>query len=623
MSNMFENLKKGSHSIKHLSVNDITRLSDAFTSRVNEQLDQPHNTPITLMDYMDPNWVNLNSLVEAIKRDQIPKPFIDHLKFKDKYDLLEWIITKLFEKHHLEDLVVNTPPISKEIDFSNPAFWFPETRKMKRKIILHVGPTNSGKTYASLKQLENAKSGYYAGPLRLLAREVFEKFNSNGISCNLLTGEEVVPMVKLDGLPSLITSGTIEMIPLHKKMDLCIIDEIQMITDSFRGEAWTSALLGVQANEVHVCGEERAVDIVKYIAHLTGDELVINHYERLGKLEVEESPIRNDDLQPGDCIVTFSQRKILQLKVQIELQTKFKVAVIYGALPPEIRSEQAQGFNQGKYDILIASDAVGMGLNLAIKRIVFSTTKKFNGFEMEKLSKSSLRQIGGRAGRYSHDKNKLGGKITAFSLSDLRYIKSSMQGDLPSIKRGYIWPIQEVWINFISKYPKHKTMDTIFQDFSKVQVNSPYFCLTELEARTDIMQLIVSQGFHLKLPIEAQLKLSLAPINLRVATQRMKDAVIDFIKNIIANQSKSVMDFNFLPLDLLTQTTKSIGMDATILKLNQLEESHKLVLTFMWLSQRWPYAFVDIESAYDWKIFIEKRISDELLNLKLTKPKNK
>src|SRR5699024_8616219 len=140
-----------------------------------------------------------------------------------------------------------------------PAEWFPQARKMRRKFIMHVGPTNSGKTYHSLQRLARAQLGYYAGPLRLLAREIYERFNQEGVVCNLITGEEVIPMMDTYGNALEISLGTIEMIPLYKKMDMCVIDEIQMLGDPNRGAAWTAAVLGVQAKEIHLCGEESAV----------------------------------------------------------------------------------------------------------------------------------------------------------------------------------------------------------------------------------------------------------------------------------------------------------------------------------------------------------------------------
>lgn len=122
----------------------------------------------------------------------------------------------------------------------NPAAWFKETRLMKRKIIMHVGPTNSGKTYNALQSLGTAASGIYCGPLRLLAHEIYERFNASGVRCNLITGEDRREMEGVD-----LYACTVEMALLHKQFDVAVIDEIQMISDSSRGWAWTQAFLGI------------------------------------------------------------------------------------------------------------------------------------------------------------------------------------------------------------------------------------------------------------------------------------------------------------------------------------------------------------------------------------------
>lgn len=497
------------------------------------------------------------------------------------------------------------------IDFSNPAQWYPEARMMHRKIVMHVGPTNSGKTYRSLQKLAVSSSGYYAGPLRLLAREIFESFNSRGIACNLLTGEEIIPVVDSHGEISPITSGTIEMVPLHRKMDLCIIDEIQMMEDDMRGEAWTSALLGVQAREVHLCGEERAVELVRKIVRMTGDLLEIHRHERLGKLEVAAAPVKSvRQLAPGDCVVAFSKRKILELKLKIESQTKYRVAVVYGALPPEIRAEQARGFNDGTYQILVASDAVGMGLNLAIKRVVFTATEKFNGLEVVKLLTSSVRQIGGRAGRYSHDTSKSGGVVTAFKMSDLKFIRSNMNGTAGDISTARLWPTPAVWVRYLAQFPAQRSVLQILHHFSSTVVNSPIFELSNIGNRTEISELLMTNNLYARLSIEDQLRLSIAPISLRNPSELARATAYKFMENIAEAGSKTVEDFEFLPIKLLAQ--EPVAAHDVLGKLTALEECHKLVMTFMWLLQRWPYLFVDMESAYDWKSLVEKRITQEL-----------
>jgi ATP-dependent RNA helicase SUPV3L1/SUV3 len=262
------------------------------------------------------------------------------------------------------------------LGMQNPAEWHGPARSARRRIIFHVGPTNSGKTYRALQALAASRVGVYAGPLRLLAFEIYDRLNKGLIPptgadpqgiyprpCNLVTGEEqrIAPDATL-------SSSTIEMLALNVKYDVAVIDEIQMIADEQRGSAWTNALLGLTADEIHVCGEESAVPLVQQLLADTGDEISVNRYQRLSPLQVATQSMESNwaDIRRGDCIVAFSRRDIFAFKQFIEQKTGLRCAVAYGKLPPEIRAEQALLFNKpdGDYPVIVASDAIGMGLNL-------------------------------------------------------------------------------------------------------------------------------------------------------------------------------------------------------------------------------------------------------------------
>lgn len=267
-------------------------------------------------------------------------------------------ITAKYSTPYIEDQ-------KKIVDMRYPAEWYPRARAMQRTIHLHVGPTNSGKTYHALKRLEQCQRGFYAGPLRLLAQEVYSRFKAQGIECALITGDEVrLP----DNAYPRITSNTVEMVSLSKDYDVGVIDEIQMIADPRRGWAWTRALLGTRVSELHLCGETRTVPLIKELVALTGDVLHIHNYERLNPLKVEDESLRGDlrKLKKGDCLVSFSRVNIHTLKNDIEKATGRRAAIVYGSLPAEIRTQQANLFNDpdNDYDFLVASDAIGMGLNL-------------------------------------------------------------------------------------------------------------------------------------------------------------------------------------------------------------------------------------------------------------------
>lgn len=285
-------------------------------------------------------------------------------------------------------------------DLREPSQFYPEARSLKRRIIYHAGPTNSGKTHQALQRFFEANNGMYCGPLRMLAAEINHKTNAKGVPCDMITGEERIWAVNKDE-PSNHLSCTVEMCSVHHPCDVAIIDEVQMLRDPERGWAWTRALLGIVAPEIHVCGEEAGVEIVKKMLARTNDEFEVRHYKRLTKLKVEQHALKEySALRTGDCVVAFSQKRIYDFRKFIEEKKGWKCSVVYGKLPSNIRLEQAQLFNQGRNKILIASDAIGMGMNLNIQRIVFSSLSKFDGNIFGELSPHHTKQIAGRAGRF-------------------------------------------------------------------------------------------------------------------------------------------------------------------------------------------------------------------------------
>ncbi|KMZ58825.1 hypothetical protein ZOSMA_735G00010 [Zostera marina] len=155
-----------------------------------------------------------------------------------------------------------------------PKTWYPTTRSVKRSIIYHCGPTNSGKTHAALKRfMDHNHKAIYCSPLRILAIEVCDRVNASGISCNLITGQE-----KIIKPLSTHISCTIETITTDDYYDVAIIDEIQMACDEQRGGSWTRALLGIKANEIHLCGDTTAMKMITKIRQELEEDLTIKRY---------------------------------------------------------------------------------------------------------------------------------------------------------------------------------------------------------------------------------------------------------------------------------------------------------------------------------------------------------
>ena len=272
---------------------------------------------------------------------------------------------------------------------------FPDARAMHRKFVLHIGPTNSGKTHDAMEALKTAASGIYLAPLRLLAFEQFEMLNDAGVPCSMVTGEE---RIMTEG--ACIQSSTVEMLPMNRSFEVAVIDEAQMIADRNRGGAWCTAMYGVKANEVHVCAAPEAEDILRRIADDCGDEYEVVYHKRLASLEYERNSFDfPKDVQPGDALICFSRKNVHAVASELS-EVGIKASIIYGNLPYDVRHREAERFAGGETSVVVATDAIGMGMNLPIKRIVFLETKKFDGFEVRDLSASEIKQIAGRAGRY-------------------------------------------------------------------------------------------------------------------------------------------------------------------------------------------------------------------------------
>ena len=284
-----------------------------------------------------------------------------------------------------------------ELMEAEPEKQYPEARGMKRHFILHIGPTNSGKTYQALQRLRQAYRGIYLGPLRLLALEVYDRMMTSGIPCNMITGEETILTPG-----SFVQASTVEILNIREVYDIAVIDEAQMMADENRGSYWTRAILGIRAQEIHVCSSGTAQELLVRMIERCGDTYEIVMHERNTRLEF--IPQRYDiekDVEKGDALIAFSKKNVLAIAAELESRG-IKASVIYGNLPPQTRQEQVKLFTEGYNKVVVATDAIGMGINLPIRRVIFMSTTKFDGVGMRRLLSEEIRQIAGRAGRYGY-----------------------------------------------------------------------------------------------------------------------------------------------------------------------------------------------------------------------------
>ena len=305
---------------------------------------------------------------------------------------------------------------------------YPNARAIKRHFVLHVGPTNSGKTHSAMQSLRESLSGAYLAPLRLLAYEQFERLNNDGYPCQLLTGEE---SVEVEGANFI--SSTVEMTKLNTYYHTVVIDEAQMLCDKDRGGAWTAAILGMCASEIHVCMAPQAKEIVVKLIEMCGDDYVIEYHQRQTPLEVEAGTFTfPQDVKRGDALIVFSRKSVHAVAAAVK-DFGLSCSIIYGALPYDVRHSEAEKFSAGKSDVVVATDAIGMGLNLPIKRVVFLEIEKFDGTSVRTLRAEEIQQIGGRAGRFGiYDKG------TISSVGGRKIIRDRIGKTVPQITKAAV-----------------------------------------------------------------------------------------------------------------------------------------------------------------------------------------
>ncbi|WP_242966255.1 SUV3 family DEAD/DEAH box RNA helicase [Lachnoclostridium sp. An138] len=377
---------------------------------------------------------NRRELIEQINTEMIPKLtaldlglLLEEQREGINGEFLAWLRRTMPEAVCSETLFTLYPKFRRykvrnrilELVPARPEMEFAEVRELRRHFIFHIGPTNSGKTFQALERLKEAACGVYLGPLRLLALEVYERMNEMGVPCTMRTGQECIEEEN-----SRVTASTIEMADFDENYDIAVIDEAQLVADTDRGHSWTKAVLGLRAEEIHICMSPAAEQVICHLVGLCGDDYEVRRYERKTELICEDRPfVFPDDVREGDALIAFSKKSVLDVAGRLE-EAGVSSSVIYGSLPPEIRRRQTRLFNRGKTKVAVATDAIGMGLNLPVRRIVFLQADKFDGTSRRPLRTPEIKQIAGRAGRYGiYDK----GYVSAMGEQELEYIRERFE----------------------------------------------------------------------------------------------------------------------------------------------------------------------------------------------------
>lgn len=340
---------------------------------------------------------------------------------------------------------------------------YPSARSIKRRFILHLGPTNSGKTYSALQAYKKAVKGIYLAPLRLLAYEIFEQMNSEGVLCSMITGEET-----LDIPFSKHISATVEMADVNTYFDVAVIDECQLISDEQRGGAWTEAILVIAADEIHLCASENALEPLSKLIEMCGDTYTVEYHKRFVPLVADETPfVFPDYVKKNDALIAFSKKSVLKYAEQLR-EYGVKASVIYGDLPYDVRRNEVARFVRGETDVVISTDAIGMGLNLPVERIVFLEHSKYDGKCMREISSDEVLQIAGRAGRRG--------------MYDIGYYTSAVDIDKISekIKQGST-PISKARLRFPKNIIKvDMSLSQILEAWTNISYNKEIFSNTDL-----------------------------------------------------------------------------------------------------------------------------------------------
>ena len=356
-----------------------------------------------------------------------PEAQIDSLLTMDRFpaqDLLSKGLGYVYSVHYVPRAIRTSLQVLVSL---NPKDEYPEARAMSRHFVLHVGGTNTGKTYAGFQRLIRARTGVYLAPLRLLALEAQELLLDQGVACSLTTGEEEDRQENDTHI-----AATAEKLDLSREYEVAVIDECQMIADAERGFAWTRAILGVKAPEVHLCSAPEAKSILIRIIQSCGDTYEVIEHQRKTPLVCMNRVMDYSHIRPGDALITFSKVGVLSVAEDLRGRGK-EPAIIYGALPYATRRKQVEGFLRGDMEYVVSTDAIGMGLNLPIRRIIFMDTEKFDGHERRNLKPEEIQQIAGRAGRYGmYDKGYVG------AMENLSQIQAGLEAVVPPLRQAVV-----------------------------------------------------------------------------------------------------------------------------------------------------------------------------------------
>ena len=399
------------------------------------------------------------------------------------------------------------------------------------------------------------------------------------MDCDLVTGEERL-FAKDESATSAHVACTVEMASINTPYEVAVIDEIQMLKDPNRGWAWTRAVLGIVAEEIHLCGEKAAIDVIKEMLLSTGEQIEVNHYERLTSLTIEDTCLESlENIRAGDCLVCFSKQDIFSVTRQIEALGK-DCAIIYGSLPPGTKLAQARRFNdpESPCKVLVATDAIGMGLNLNIGRVIFysmikTTVNEKNEMEKNVISTSQALQIAGRAGRFGTQF--ANGYVTTMKSEDLPVLRQLLNDQPPPIAQVGLHPTAdqiELYAYHLPNATLSNLMD-IFVSLSTVDDSLYFMCnINDFKFLAEMIE-------HVSLPLRARYVFCCAPIN-----RKMTFVCTMFLKFARQYSRNEAITYDWL----CYQIGWPFACPKNLIDLVHLESVFDVLDLYLWLSYRFP-----------------------------------
>ncbi|GLI70255.1 hypothetical protein VaNZ11_015102, partial [Volvox africanus] len=478
-----------------------------------------------------------------------------------------------------------------------------------------------------------------------------------------------------------------------------VLDEIQMLGDQLRGWAWTRALLGVAAREVHVAGDSAVLPVLRVLVAECGDELQVRRYRRLSPLVVQSEALGSmAAVAGGDCLVAFSRRSLHGLRREVARRAGREACLVYGALPPEARRQQAALFNRpptqsatgnsgsdcstytsdsgsssssscssssssdggnstasaamgprprslparqqrrnGPYEpteygehgawvtssssagerepsrsrsgspgsemhrsgcgsgcgsgssspsvnshVLCASDAIGMGLNLNIRRVIFTSLHKYDGTAVRPLQPSEIRQIAGRAGRFASSHP--AGYVTTLRARDLPALHRALALPPEPITRACLLPSSEALAAYAALHPDRHLATSLLTFAATAKLGEAY-----VYGNYDGMYGIASALRELDgaLSAEELMLFCTAPADMDDAA--VSSALLHFALSYCREGRVGPEGISDRSLPPTAPTTEA--------ELKRLEELHRVYDLYVWLCYRLPYAFTGREEA--------------------------